>query len=116
MHSKHKNHVVPAFSSRSQLSSLLVGIAEYQISLVMLIRTGADTRAARRTSLQEIPGSREFRMMRFCFVSAVRVCRTSTILRGLLCVTVALLVACGTRETPSTSPSKIVDLAVAGQT
>jgi hypothetical protein len=66
--------------------------------------------------LQEIPGSREFRMMRFCFVSAVRVCRTSTILRGLLCVTVALLVACGTRETPSTSPSKIVDLAVAGQT
>ena len=52
-------------------------------------------------------------MMRFCFVSAATVCQTSTILRGLLCLAVALLVACGARETP---PVKIVDLAVAGQT
>jgi len=51
--------------------------------------------------------------MRFCFVSAATVCQTSTILRGLLCLAVALLVACGARETP---PVKIVDLAVAGQT
>jgi len=51
--------------------------------------------------------------MRFCFVSAATVCQTSTILRALLCLTVALLVACGARETP---PIKTVDLAVAGQT
>jgi hypothetical protein len=52
-------------------------------------------------------------MMRFCFVSAVTVCRTSTILRALLYFAVALLVSCGVRETP---PIKIVDLAVASQT
>src|SRR6267378_3421707 len=52
-------------------------------------------------------------MMRFCFVSAVTVCRTSTIFRALLCFAVALLVACGAKDT---SPNKIVDLAVASQT
>ena len=52
-------------------------------------------------------------MMRFCFVSTVRVYRTSTILCALLCLAVALLVACGGRET---SPSNSVDLAVVGQT
>jgi hypothetical protein len=52
-------------------------------------------------------------MTRFCFVSAVTVCRTSTIFCALLCFAGALLVACGARETP---PIKIVDLAVASQT
>ena len=52
-------------------------------------------------------------MTRFCFVSAVTVCRASTILRALLCLAGALLAACGARETP---PIKIVDLAVASQT
>ncbi len=51
--------------------------------------------------------------MRFFFVSAVTVCRTSTIFRALLCFAVALLVACGAKDT---SPNKIVDLAVASQT
>ncbi|HEX4664564.1 MAG TPA: hypothetical protein VH196_09225, partial [Terriglobales bacterium] len=55
-------------------------------------------------------------MMSFCFVSAVKLCRTSIILRALLCLAVALLVACGTNETPPTPPGKIVDLAVTGQT
>jgi hypothetical protein len=52
-------------------------------------------------------------MTRFCFVRAVTVCRTSTIFRALLCFAVALLVACGAKET---SPNKIADLAVASQT
>ena len=55
-------------------------------------------------------------MMRFCFVRAVKVCRTSIILRALPSLALALLVACGTKETSPTPPSKIVDLAVTGQT
>ena len=51
-------------------------------------------------------------MMRFCFVSTVRVYRASTVLGALLCLAVALLVACGGRETP---PINSVDLAVVGQ-
>jgi hypothetical protein len=51
--------------------------------------------------------------MRFCFVSTVRVYRTSTVRCALLCLAVALLVACGGRETP---PINRVDLAVVGQT
>ncbi len=47
------------------------------------------------------------------FVSTVRVYRTSTILSAVLCCVVALLVACGGRETP---PINSVDLAVVGQT
>jgi hypothetical protein len=55
--------------------------------------------------------------MRFCFVSTVRVHRTSTVLSALLCLAVALLVACGGRATPSTTPPiNSVDLAVTGQT
>jgi hypothetical protein len=51
--------------------------------------------------------------MRISFVSAVTVCRTSTILRALLCFAGALLVACGGGETP---PINSVDLEVVGQT
>ena len=51
--------------------------------------------------------------MRFCFVRTIRVYRTSTVLSALLCLAVALLVACGGRETP---PINSVDLAVVGQT
>jgi hypothetical protein len=51
--------------------------------------------------------------MKFRFIRAVAACRTSTILLALPCLSVALLVACGTREIP---PVNIVDLAVAGQT
>jgi hypothetical protein len=47
------------------------------------------------------------------FISTVRVYRTSTVLSALLCWAVALLVACGGRETP---PISSLDLAVAGQT
>ena len=51
------------------------------------------------------------------FVSTVRVYRTSTVLSELLCCAVALLVACGVRATPSTTPPiNSVDLAVTGQT
>src|SRR5258708_39274238 len=52
-------------------------------------------------------------MMKYCLVSSARVCRTSTILCALLCLTAALLVACGGKEA---SPSKGLDLAVVGQT
>ena len=51
--------------------------------------------------------------MRFCFVNTVRAYRTSAVLRALPCLAVALLVACGGRETP---PINSVDLAVVGQT
>ena len=47
------------------------------------------------------------------FVNTVRVYRTSSVLSALLCCAVALLVACGGRETP---PINSVDLAVVGQT
>ena len=47
-----------------------------------------------------------------CFVSTVRVYRTTTVLSALLCLAVAFLVACGGRETP---PVNSVDLAVVGQ-
>ena len=47
------------------------------------------------------------------FVSSVRVYRTSTVLSALLCLAVALLVACGGREAP---PINSVDLTVTGQT
>ena len=60
-------------------------------------------------------GNPEFRMK--SFVSTVRVYRTSTVLCALLCLAVALLVACGDRATPSTTPPiNSVDLAVTGQT
>src|SRR5258708_950440 len=52
-------------------------------------------------------------MMRSCFVSAVRAYRTSWVLSAVLCLAVALLVACGGRETP---PINSVDLAVVVQT
>src|SRR5215467_9360812 len=52
-------------------------------------------------------------MMRLRFVTAVKICRTSAVLRALLCLAIALLVGCGVKGTP---PGKIVDLAVAGQT
>src|SRR5258705_11402051 len=52
-------------------------------------------------------------MMKFCFVSTVRASRTSWVLSVVLCLAVALLVACGGRETP---PINSVDLAVVGQT
>src|SRR5882757_1894129 len=52
-------------------------------------------------------------MMKYCLVSSARVCRTSTILCALLCLTAALLVACGGKEA---SPSNGLDLAVVGQT
>jgi hypothetical protein len=51
--------------------------------------------------------------MRSRFVSAVTVCRTSTILRALPCLVVAILVGCGASKTPTATT---VDLAVAGQT
>jgi hypothetical protein len=51
--------------------------------------------------------------MRFWFVTPVTICRTPTILRALACLAVALLVACGARDTP---PIKIVDILVPSQT
>src|SRR3954471_11420614 len=51
--------------------------------------------------------------MKSCFRSFVKVYRTSRVRGALICLAVALLVACGNRET---SPNKAVDLAVAGQT
>jgi hypothetical protein len=52
-------------------------------------------------------------MIRFCFVSSVRVYRTSTVLFALLSLAGALLIACGGSATP---PINDVDLAVVGQT
>lgn len=54
--------------------------------------------------------------MRFCLATAAKVCWKSTILCGVPCLTVALLLGCGTRETPPKVPNKLVDLAVSGLT
>jgi hypothetical protein len=54
-----------------------------------------------------------FQMMKACFVSTVRAYPSSKVLSALLCLPLTLLVACEGRETP---PTKVVDLAVAGQT
>ena len=55
-----------------------------------------------------------FWMMR-SFVNTASVYRTSTVIRALLCGTLALLASCGGGQTTS-PPNKVVDLAVAGQT
>jgi hypothetical protein len=51
--------------------------------------------------------------MRPCFVNPVKASPTTTVLCGLLSLVVALLAACGDRET---SPTNSVDLSVVGQT
>src|SRR6266436_185253 len=73
---------------------------------------GKRTPSGNHEFYNKIPENSEFRMMK-SFVSTVRVYRTSTVLCALLCLAVALLVACGGRATP---PINSVDLAVVGQT
>ena len=51
--------------------------------------------------------------MRASFLSAAAACRNSYILSALVCLAVAILVACGARKTPATN---ILRVAVAGQT
>lgn len=55
--------------------------------------------------------------MRFFSFSAVTTCSTSTIVRPLLCLAVAVLGGCGTQEHPPSTPqTKTLDIAVVGQT
>src|SRR5690348_3957650 len=69
----------------------------------------------RTTALQGNPIVRELRKMRFGFVGAGTVCRTSTILHVLLWLALALDVGCAGKQAEQTPP-KLVDLTVTGQT